>query len=68
MSKWNIKKCKACGSHSISWFPSLSTNTDVQDGRLKFNDILVDFYLGCDYCSETLAKASMMEILEKINE
>ena len=67
MKQFNIKECRECGSGSLTWDYTLSNNGGVQDGRLKYNEIQVVCYLGCDDCSETLAFASIEEVFNQIN-
>lgn len=46
--------CKECGSKDLSWFPAMRNTSGVVDGRLKLNEVVCDFALGCNECSETL--------------
>lgn len=48
----DIKQC--CESPMLYWTCSHDTNSGVQDGRLRMHEIHTIFYLGCEYCSETL--------------
>ena len=47
-------KCKNCNSSDLEWFSAPKNLGGVQDGRIKMHEIGVEFYLGCNYCSETL--------------
>ena len=49
------RACRACGSTELTWHTTNTTHTNIQDGRLKLNEVTCLFFLGCDYCSETLA-------------
>ena len=50
----NQSKCAECGSTDIGWHSDVEVNNSVVQGRLNTNDIKPIFYLGCNYCSETL--------------
>jgi hypothetical protein len=66
MSAFSITYCRECYCHDISWFVG-KDKTDIQDGRLRMHDISVFFYLGCNYCSETLATVTEDAMLAHIN-
>lgn len=68
MKQFNIKECRECGSESLTWDYTLRNNGGVQDGRLKYNELQVVCYLGCDDCSETLAFASIYEVLDLVTQ
>lgn len=62
-----ITSCHECGSESLTWDTAVVSNTSVQNGRLKLSDVSGLFYLGCDECSETLARVDATEIAAYLN-
>ncbi|HHQ5722962.1 TPA: hypothetical protein ACSRGI_003813 [Klebsiella variicola subsp. variicola] len=62
-----ITSCHECGSESLTWDTAVVSNTSVQNGRLKLSDVSGLFYLGCDECSETLARVDGTEIAAYLN-
>jgi hypothetical protein len=60
-------ECTHCGSHNLSWFCKTHNMSDVQEGRLRTNDIGVQFVQGCDDCSETLQVVSGDKIAQRLN-
>lgn len=59
---WDVKSCHECGSKSLTWQATVISNTPVQNGRLRLNEVSGLFYLGCDECSETVAWADANEV------
>ena len=47
-------RCPECGSWDLEWHCSQDTQSGVADGRLGLNEVTTLFYLGCEYCSETI--------------
>ena len=47
-------KCEECGSTDLQWNCHQATNSQVVDGRLRLHEIYTQFFLRCNYCSETL--------------
>jgi hypothetical protein len=47
--------CPECESQRLAWGFSPRNTSGVVDGRLRLNEVGVDFYLHCEECSETLA-------------
>lgn len=64
----NITECKECGSTSLSWQTQITTDSGVQQGRLRTNDMKCVFFLGCDSCSETLALVNADQVAQHLNE
>lgn len=64
----NIAICPECGSESLTWAPAITIHNKVQQGRLTTKDVSGLFYLGCDECSETVARASAEEIATFLND
>ena len=62
-----ITSCHECGSESLTWDATVVSNTSVQNGRLRLSDVSGLFYLGCDECSETLARVDATEIAAYLN-
>lgn len=50
--------CPSCGSSDIEWHCGHTTNSGVQDGRLRMHDVTTVFFLGCNSCSETIRTVS----------
>lgn len=47
--------CRHCGSGSLSWDARNTIGpSGLVQGRLTTNDVELQFFLGCDECSETL--------------
>ncbi|OHY63819.1 hypothetical protein BB778_04115 [Pluralibacter gergoviae] len=63
----DIKSCPECGSKSLTWDTAIVGNNSVQNGRLRTNDVSSIFYLGCDECSETLARVSATDVAAFLN-
>ncbi len=59
---WDVKSCHECGSKSLTWQATVISNTPVQNGRLRLNEVSGLFYLGCDECSETVARVDANEV------
>lgn len=59
---WDVKSCYECGSKSLTWQATVISNTPVQNGRLRLNEVSGLFYLGCDECSETVARVDANEV------
>lgn len=53
-----ITSCKECGCTNLTWQPSNTNHTGIQQGRLTTSDVECVFVLGCDHCSETLQMIS----------
>ena len=47
-------KCPVCDSEDLEWFTQAKKLNGVVDGRLRMHEIGVEFFLGCNYCSETI--------------
>lgn len=60
-------ECTHCGSKKLSWFYRMHNQSDVQEGRLRTNDVGVQFVLGCDECLETLQVVSGAKMAEQLN-
>jgi hypothetical protein len=64
----NMKnKCPACGGAKLTWDFSARNKSDVVDGRLRLHDVTIDFFLGCDECSETVQVVSAQNIAAHLN-
>ncbi|MCJ7341786.1 hypothetical protein LPQ20_20830 [Klebsiella pneumoniae] len=63
----NMRTCPECGSESLTWHATVISNTAVQDGRLRLNEVSGLYYLGCDEYSETLASANADVVAEHLN-
>lgn len=61
-------QCTHCGGTNLTWDWRAYNKSDVQEGRLRTNDISVQFYLGCDDCSETLQVMSPAKVTALLNE
>lgn len=46
--------CPECGSRELTWHADTKNYGGVQDGRICIREVGPIFYLGCDYCSETI--------------
>jgi len=60
-------QCSNCGGSNLSWFCRTQNRSDVQEGRLRTNDVGVQFVQGCDDCSETLQVVSGDKIAQRLN-
>lgn len=67
MQLTDIVCCPECGSKSLTWDATVVKNTSVQDGRLRSHEVSGLFYLGCDECSETVARATAYEVADFLN-
>lgn len=47
--------CPECESRRLTWGYSPRNHGSAVDGRLRLGEVGVEFYLGCEECSETLA-------------
>lgn len=64
LSRVNCRNCRArtisdgtcpdCGHMGLSWDTSPMKETGVPEGRLRSQEVVTVFHLGCDGCSETL--------------
>lgn len=63
----NITACYVCDSESLTWDSAVIIHNDVQQGRLTTRDVSAIFFLGCDECSETLARVSAEDVVEFLN-
>lgn len=46
--------CPECGEEKLAWAAGPVKLNPIVNGRLTMNDVETQFYLGCEYCSETL--------------
>lgn len=60
-------KCKECGGSSLSWDSMPRNKSNVVEGRLKTNEVTVDFFLGCDDCSATVRVVTANEMVQMLN-
>ena len=60
-------QCTHCGGSNLSWFCSTYIKSDVQQGRLRTNDVGVQFVQGCDDCSGTVHVVSGDKIAQRLN-
>lgn len=53
---WMVKegRCPECGERRLVWAAGPVNRSGVVDGRLTMHDVVSEFYLGCEECSETL--------------
>lgn len=63
-----MKKCRVCGSIDISWGYALRNGGSAPDGRLRIGEIHPVFYIGCNFCSATLANLTGNDILDILDE
>jgi hypothetical protein len=62
------KVCRECGESSgLTWFADVVNRGGCQDGRIKLNEVQPIFYLGCEYCSETMLIVDAGEIAHVVN-
>lgn len=48
-------ECPECGAEkTLVWGWAMTNTSGVVDGRLCLNEVRPVFYLGCEYCSETV--------------
>ncbi|XLY90483.1 hypothetical protein ACK8QS_22730 (plasmid) [Ectopseudomonas mendocina] len=67
MAITEIKKCRKCGSESLTWDTHSKADSGVLEGRLRSNEVKCLFVLGCDDCSETLAILSADRVAGLLN-
>jgi len=60
------ESCTECGSNDLVWHCSLDNRSGIVDGRLRMHDVTPMFYLGCEYCSETLQTISGDQVAEQL--
>ena len=63
-----VTQCKECNSTDLKWHSGLRNKGSVVDGRLCINDIEAIFYLGCEFCSETLQVVDGEKVAEHLND
>lgn len=61
------ESCRNCGRTDLRWQVYNVNRSGVVDGRLRSNDISVQFCLGCEGCSETLMTLSANEFMREAN-
>lgn len=61
-------KCDECGSNNLRWGYTEQIINGVAQGRLKTDDVVTLFYLGCEECSETVSVMNCDEIVELLGE
>lgn len=66
-SEWTSEECGHCGSADTEWQCTTRNNSQVVDGRLRMNDISVQFFLGCNECSETLEVLDASTFMDRIS-
>lgn len=49
-----LKECKECGESDLVWQASSEIKNGIVQGKLNTSDVNNIFFLGCEYCSETL--------------
>lgn len=59
--------CRACGGTQLTWFAHNENKSDVQEGRLRTNEVSCVFVLGCNDCSETLRVVSADKVASQLN-
>ena len=59
--------CPNCGGDELTWDAGPTTTSGIVDGRLCMHDIVVQFWLGCDWCSETIAHRGLDDVLAILN-
>lgn len=62
-----VKECHECGSDDLEWYSACTTKSNVQDGRLRLNEVTITYFLGCNSCSETLIVKNEDQMLTFIN-
>lgn len=60
--------CHNCGSVKLRWHCSPKNLGGVQDGRICMREVGVIFFLGCEYCSETIRTVSGDQISSLLSE
>jgi hypothetical protein len=59
--------CGNCHGTDLHWHVHKVNRSGVVDGRLRAHDLGVQFYLGCEGCSETLMTISDEEFMREAN-
>lgn len=59
--------CRCCGGSQMTWQSSIVNRSEVEQGRLRTNDVECLFFLGCDECSETITTIRADEIALLMN-
>jgi hypothetical protein len=67
MNPFQITCCFECKSINILWHTHISNVSNVEQGRLRTNDVECLFVLGCEECSETLAVVSADRVAKEMN-
>lgn len=49
-----VTQCSECGSTDLKWRCGQKNLSGVVDGRLRMHEVGTEFYLGCEFCNETL--------------
>lgn len=60
-------KCPECGGENLTWDTVNRNKSNVVEGRLRTNEVTVDFFLGCDKCSATLQIVACDGIVAHLN-
>lgn len=64
---WDVRCCPECGSKLMTWDATVINKTGVPQGRLRTSEVAGLLYLGCDECSETVARVRMDEVTAFLN-
>ncbi len=60
-------KCQECGGDNLTWDQTSRNKSGVVEGRLRTNEVTVDFFLGCNECSATVQVVSCDGIVAHLN-
>ena len=63
-----ITKCRACGSKKLKWHCNQKNLSGAVDGRLRLHEVGTEFYLGCEFCSETMQVVDGDKVADHLNE
>lgn len=64
---FRINHCSNCGSDDLFIDYRIVNESDVPDGKLRVSDVSVIYFLGCNYCSETLDVVNSEQMMGLIN-
>lgn len=60
-------ECPECDSPELRWHAGVKNVGGVQDGRIRMSGVTPIFFLGCEFCGETVKVISGNEVAEFLN-
>lgn len=60
-------ECPECDSPELRWHAGTKNIGGVQDGRIRMSEVVPIFFLGCEFCGETIKVIEGDEVAEFLN-